>query len=103
MTPENSNPQEIRGPSNGVDSNSWVMKSLNDLRDDMKEMNGKSIVAMDNMSSKLLSVETQLTSIESKISKLVWSVIGAGTVLGLLFGGFELLTAYFDITLTPKN
>lgn len=103
MTPEKSTPEATKGPSSAGDSDSWVMKSLNDLRDDMKTMDDRSASSFGSISSQLTGVDRRLGEIEGRISKLIWLVMGAGLVLGLMFGGFELLTTYFDIQITPKQ
>ncbi|MFE3836944.1 hypothetical protein [Pseudogemmobacter sonorensis] len=90
--PEVSSPApDDRPRGGGVGAEQWIMKSLNDLREDMRDLKG-SVGGMD----------TRLGSLERKIMRAIWTVGGGVIVIGLLWTGWQILTSQYNITLTPK-
>jgi len=79
------------------------MKSLNDLRDDIRGLDTRFTAEFRKLDGKLTDVDDRLGTVEGRISRLIWVVTGAGLVLAGIFGGLELLTSYFDVTITPKE
>lgn len=102
MSDNNTNPDESRGPPTSSGSDQWILKSLNDLKSDIQKADDRSSKAFEGVSGKMTSMDGRLGAIESKLSKVLWTIAGAGIVLTLMFGGFELLTSYFDVSITPK-
>lgn len=103
MATPRTTPEEMRGPSGSGASEQWILKLLNDLRDDIQKTDERVKTDLHKIDSRLGEIETRIGNVESRISKLIWIVTGAALVLGVLFGGFELLTTYFDVNITPKK
>jgi len=102
MNDNNTNPDESRGPPTSSGSDQWILKSLNDLKADIQKADDRSSKAFGDVSDRLSGMDSRLGAIEGKLSKVLWTIAGAGIVLGIMFGGFELLTSYFDVSITPK-
>jgi len=99
----NSNPDDAKGPPSRVGSESWVLKGLADVREDIQKIDSKLEKSFEKIDNRLQTVEDRLATVEGRLSKLLWTVTGAIIVLGLLFGGFEILTTYFDVEISPKS
>ena len=83
---ENTTPRDA-SPS----SEQWIMKGLNDLRDDLKEIK-KSLSSMDE----------RLGALEKRVMRAVYTLAGAVAVLALIYTGFTIAEKYVDISITPK-
>ena len=84
--PENTTPT---ASSTSIDQ--WIMKGLNDLRDDMRDLKW-AIKALDG----------RISAIESKLMKAVYGFGGISLSIVVFWTGFQILTKYIDITVTPK-
>jgi hypothetical protein len=102
MSDQNSTPKETQGASGSGGSEPWIIKSLNDIRAEMEKMDGRSSSSFENISTRLSGIDGRLGAIEGGLSKVFWMIAGAGLVFGLMFGGYELFTSYFDVNITPK-
>jgi len=86
-------------------SDSWVLKSVNDLREDIRGLDGKLDRLYSQAEENHSSIRARLEAVESRIQRLMWLTGGIGITLAALWGGYELLTAFFDINMTiaPKT
>jgi tetrahydromethanopterin S-methyltransferase subunit G len=106
-SPEKTTPKETQGASStgpGGES-AWIMKSLNDLSAEFKAADQRNSSALSEISQRLDGVDGRLAKVETKISRLVWVVGTVGAIITILYGGYELLTQFVDISVTfaPKS
>ena len=84
---ENTTPR----PSAG-DVNQWIMKNLNDLRDDVRDLKGS-----------VGDLGTRIGALERTIMRAVYTFAGVSLTIAFLWGSYHLLTNWFDFTITPKS
>lgn len=84
---ENTTPR----PGSG-DVNQWIMKSLNDLRDDVRELKGS-----------IGGLSTRIDTLERKVMRAVYTFLGVSLTIGFLWAGYQSLTKWFDFSVTIKN
>ena len=86
MTKNNkSTPESSQGtPTTPAGTDGWVMKSINGLRDDIKSFATQNITTTSDINSKLGRFDERLSSIEAKISRLIWVTGTVGVVLATL-------------------
>lgn len=70
----------------------WIMKSLNEAREDLKEIK-ESISGLDD----------RVGSLERKAMRVVYTVAGAGTVVFLIFGAYKFASNYIDFSIKIKE
>ena len=86
-------PAENKTPrQSGVTSEAWIMKGLNDLRDDMREIKGA-----------VRGLDTRVGSLETKIMRVFWTVAGGIAFAMALWAIFQFSTKYFDIQINLKG
>lgn len=81
------------------------MKALSDIREDMKDQNGKIDQSLADLNASMKASEARIADIESKITKLIWVVGTVGAVAAFIWGGYEVITGFVDINIsvTPKK
>ena len=86
-------------------SDQWIMKSLNDLKENMKEVRADQNKKYGAISNGLSNISDRLGRVESRISRLIWVTGAVGTTLAVIWGGYEFLSQFVDIalTVTPKE
>jgi|GEM_PF-6328064 len=90
-------PNTIGGPEN------WAMQSLNNLREDLKEYSAKTNAGLDRIDLKIDGVDNRLKIVEGRITRLLWVTGTIGTMLIVMYGGYELLNSFFDVNLSITN
>ena len=75
-----------------VPSDQWIMKGLNDLRDDVRGVR-QDISALDE----------RVGEIERKVLRAVYAVGGAVALFAVLWAAFQFVTNYVDIRIVPKT
>ena len=70
----------------------WIMKGLNDLREDVK-----------GVREAVSGLDERVGSIERKVLRAVYSIGGAIAILGLLWFIFQLVSPYLEIRIVPKT
>ena len=73
-------------------SDQWIMMSLNMLREDIK-----------GIKSSIDNVDSRLSNLEHKISRATYTIGGVILTLTLVWGGYEVLSKFVDIKVTPKE
>ena len=76
------------------------MKGVTDLRDDLKSYHSAYQESFKRVESKLDALSDRLTVIEVKIMRLLWVTSAVGATLVFLWGGYELLTTFFDVNVS---
>lgn len=85
-------PVENTTPSNaGMATEAWIIKGLNDLREDVK-----------GIRESVSGVDKRLLSLEKTVMRFAYSAAGAVAVLALIWTIFQVATRYFDIEVKPK-
>ena len=70
----------------------WILKGLNDLRDDFREL-----------TVSVNKIGTDVSDLEKLVKKYLHIGVGIVLVVGILWSGAQLLTSKYDISLTPKD
>lgn len=93
----------------GHASDQWIMKSLNDLRDDMKDLkasisghDAKSTLAHGELKGLVSSVDNRLQAVEGRMNKAIFASMGAVGAIVFLTAFFTFFGNFFDISITPK-
>jgi len=95
-TPDRSSstpPQEnISAGSSGLGTENWIMKALNDQREDLRELN-----------SARRGISGRLDVLERKVMRAVYTLAGVIATVGVLWSGYQIATKFLDISITPKS
>ena len=83
---ENTTPRPSAG---SVDQ--WIMKNLNDLRDDVRDLGGS-----------VGGLSTRIGSLEKTIMRAVYGFAGVTATIVFLWTAYQVLTRYYDISFVPK-
>jgi len=84
---ENTTPRKT-GPS----AEQWIMKGLNDLREDVRELK----TAIGN-------IDTRVASLEKHVLRVVYGIAGAMLVASLAWGVWKAANSFFDIEIKSKS
>lgn len=99
-----STPQNTQSPAGSVGpTDSWAMKSLNDLRSEMINGQERSEKLLEQISSSLQNTESRINALEARISRLLWVTSAVGATLIALWGGYELLSEFFHISVEIQS
>ena len=85
-------PENSKSGSSPGHSDAWVMKGLNDLRDDMKGLK----LTIESMNGRLVSIET-------KVLRAVYVSSGVMMTIFTIWAIFQIITKYVDIKVSPKE
>ena len=110
-------PEDIPGSSNLGGPEHWVLMALNNLREDIHCVETRMSSRFDDVSSKfddvsskfddvnenITKVDQRLSVVEGRILKSTWLVAGALMVLVLLYGAYEWVSPYVDVTIDLKE
>lgn len=84
---ENTTPQQ-----SGMATETWILKGLNDLRDDVR-----------GIRESISGVDKRLASLEKTVMRAVYGISGAVAVIILLWGLFQFVAKYYDIEVKPRS
>ena len=82
-------------PGSRFETNEWVLKSMSDLRENM-------LAGQQKTEKTLERIDDRLRRIEHKVSVLFLSFMIVSAILATLWGGYNVFTEFFDVTITPK-
>jgi archaellum component FlaC len=102
----NTTPLNTQSPAGSPQAtDNWVMQAINNVREDMKEQSLRTDATLEKISNGVETLDTRVRSIETKITRLVWTIGTVGVILTLLWGGYEFVTGFvdIDISVTPKT
>ena len=95
-------PENTAPPPSGVVVDSWIMKSLTDLREDMKDLKKSTLQDAKGIRDSLSGIDGRIASLERKAMRVVYSTAGAIAVVLFLWAAFSVAERYFDITIRAK-
>lgn len=84
---ENSTPQGA-----GLATEAWILKGLNDLREDVK-----------GIRDSISGADKRLASLEKTVMRAVYGIAGAIAVILIFWAVFQVMIRYVDIHITPKG